>query len=60
MSSPRGRPMSSQTRDEENMKRQHIRAAAAAKDPVEKCRSLALSRGTTGIYKIGKYVYTVI
>ncbi|XP_072032235.1 calcyphosin-like protein [Amphiura filiformis] len=54
MSSPRGRPMSSQSRDEENMKRQHLRAAASAKDPIEKCRSLALSRGTTAIYKIGK------
>ena len=46
--------MSSQSRDEENMKRKYIREAATAKDPIEKCRSLALSRGTTGIYKIGK------
>lgn len=52
--SPRGRPMSSSSRDEDIMKRDQLRKAANATDPIEKCRALALSRGNGGILKIGK------
>lgn len=50
------RPQTSGARAEAEMKDKAARAMANAKDPVEKLRLFALSRGAKGIMGLGRYL----
>ena len=50
------RPQTSGARAEAEMKDKASRAMANAKDPVEKLRLFALSRGAKGIMGLGRYL----
>ena len=54
------RPQTSGARAEAEMKDKASRAMANAKDPVEKLRLFALSRGAKGIMGLGRYLKTFI
>ena len=54
------RPQTSGARAEAEMKDKASRAMANAKDPVEKLRLFALSRGAKGIMGLGRYLKTLL